>query len=165
VEEGGVEIKHEPVDLHSIIERAVESVNLTVSSRKGQLESRLEADRHTVLGDDLHLYNIVTNLLDNACKYSSDAPQIRIFTEKHNGHIILRVSDRGIGIADEDRKHVFDRYFRVSTGDRHDVKGFGLGLSYVKLVVDALDGDISLNSALGKGTEVVIKLPLHNSHG
>ncbi len=160
IEEGGVEIKREPIDLHEIVKKALDAVRLNVSTRGGEVESRLEADRSVVDGDELHLYNVAVNLLDNACKYSSGAPMIQVATENHGTFVRLRVADRGIGIAEEDRRHVFDKYFRVPTGDRHDVKGFGLGLSYVRLVVEACGGKISLNSALGKGTEVTVELHL-----
>jgi two-component system phosphate regulon sensor histidine kinase PhoR len=111
-------------------------------------------------GDDVHLFNIISNLLDNACKYSEGPPQVRISTELASDRLRLRVADRGIGLDEADRKRVFERYYRVASGDRHDVKGFGLGLAYVKLVVEAMGGTVRINSTLGKGTEVTVDLPL-----
>lgn len=160
IEEGGIEIKREPVDLHEIVRKAVEAVQLNIASRGGQVEDRLEAERSVVDGDEFHLYNVIANLLDNACKYSTGTPMIVIATENVGPAVRLRVTDSGIGIAEEDHKHVFDKYYRVSTGDRHDVKGFGLGLSYVKMVVGACGGQVGLTGALGKGTEVTVELPL-----
>jgi two-component system phosphate regulon sensor histidine kinase PhoR len=98
--------------------------------------------------------------LDNANKYSPAAPDIRVATKDHSGSLIVEISDRGIGIAAEDQKRVFEKYFRVHTGNLHDVKGFGLGLSYVKLITEAHGGDVTLESTPGQGTTVRLRLPL-----
>lgn len=160
LEDGALEIKHEPVDLHALVTSAAETVKLNIAIRDGHLDSRLEAACCVVSGDDMHLYNVVTNLLDNACKYSEGPPQVRVSTEVVADRILLRIADRGIGLDNADRKRVFERYYRVASGDRHDVKGFGLGLAYVKLVVEAMGGSVRISSTLGKGTEVTVDLPL-----
>jgi two-component system phosphate regulon sensor histidine kinase PhoR len=101
----------------------------------------------------VHLANIVHNLLDNANKYSPETPRITITTANANASLHIRIADNGIGLRPEDQKRVFEKYYRVSTGNVHDVKGFGLGLSYVKLMVEAHSGTIALKSEVNKGTE------------
>jgi two-component system phosphate regulon sensor histidine kinase PhoR len=108
----------------------------------------------------VHLTNIIHNLLDNANKYSPDSPEIRVSTRNSRKGITIAVEDRGTGIRDESKKRVFDKYYRVPVGNLHDVKGFGLGLSYVKLMVEAHGGAVSLRSEYGKGTIVEVYLPL-----
>lgn len=162
IEDGAIEMSREPVDIHAILSGAIASARLVVTGQSGSLEHYLWAERPVVLGDAVHLGNVFRSLLDNACKYSGDSPVIRVETENVNGSLHVRITDRGIGIAPEDLKHVCDRYYRVTTGDRHDAKGFGLGLSYVKLIVESLGGSLTLKSALGKGTEVLVSLPICN---
>ena len=160
IEDGALEVKREPVDLHIVVQSAIDAARLNVERVGGTIDYRMEANPHVVDGDEVHLYNIVANLLDNACKYSNGAPDIRVTTERSGNTVRLRVADRGIGIDEADQKRVFERYYRVATGDRHDVKGFGLGLAYVKLVSESLRGSVKVNSTLGVGTEIVIALPL-----
>ena len=109
--------------------------------------------------DPVHLGNVVHNLLDNASKYTPDAPRIRVSTSNDNGALSLAVTDNGIGMHQDDCRRAFDRYFRVSTGNVHDVKGFGLGLSYVKLMVEAHGGAVSIHSRPGEGTRVEATFP------
>lgn len=159
LEEGDYELQMTSVDIHEIIRGVMEKMALHVGQRGGSISSKLDARRHFVRGDPFHLVNIIFNLLDNATKYSPDAPMVTIATGDEREYLCLSVKDNGIGISSEDQRHVFDKYYRVSTGDRHDVRGFGLGLSYVKLMVEAHHGNISLESEPGKGTTVTIKLP------
>jgi len=159
LEEKDYELTLVEVDLHQIITKAVDSVALHVENRGGSIRCHLDAKRHTLYADKVHLANVIYNLLDNANKYSFDKPGITVRTFDSNRGVGVRIEDRGIGLTPEDRKHVFDKYFRVSSGNRHDVKGFGIGLSYVKLIVEAHGGNIEINSKLGEGAEVELILP------
>ncbi len=156
-------LKIEQTEIHDIIQKALVNARLSVEKRQGSISSQLLANQTMVEGDKVHLTNIVNNLLDNAIKYSSDAPEINIRTENISTGIIIKVSDKGIGMAKEAIEKIFDKFYRVSTGNVHDVKGFGLGLSYVKKVVDMHEGDISVKSELGKGSTFKIYLPF--THG
>lgn len=151
-----VGLKREICDLHDIIREASES-NL---ASKATLELVLEASPSTVLADKLHLTNVIFNLLDNAIKYNKQQPLIRISTSHAHGNIFLKIEDNGIGIKQDDQKKIFHRFYRVPTGNLHDVKGFGLGLSYVKLIVEAHKGKITLTSEPNKGSCFSIVLPV-----
>ena len=105
------------------------------------------------------MVNVVHNLLDNACKYSPGIPDISITTKTQNGDVIISIEDNGIGMSKDQTKRIFDKFYRVPTGNVHDVKGFGLGLSYVKTIVEAHNGQIEVKSELQKGSKFTIKLP------
>ena len=160
LEEGDVEFHRESVDLHMLITRIAEHVSLEVSARGGTLTTDLRAAVRTVLADAIHMENALRSVLDNAVKYSPACPEIAVSTENVHGTVLVRISDRGIGISREHQHSVFEKYFRVPTGNVHDVKGFGLGLSYVKLVVEAHGGNVALESESGKGTIVTLQLPV-----
>ena len=130
-----------------------------MAHRGGSLSLALEAVEPTVLADRVHLTNIVNNLLDNANKYSPDKPLIVLKTCDARGMTVIAVTDKGIGIAPEHVGRVFEKYFRVPTGNRHDVKGFGLGLSYVKMMAEAMKGSVAIQSDVGSGTTVEVSLP------
>jgi two-component system phosphate regulon sensor histidine kinase PhoR len=159
LEEGDYELKLEDVNLHRIIEKAVTNISLQIENRLGHVNCRLDADNPILTADAVHLENIINNLLDNANKYSFENPQITVSTWNHDHGIMIAVDDNGIGISEKDKKQVFDKYYRVASGNIHDVKGFGLGLSYVRLMVEAHHGRISLESKEGKGTTVRIYFP------
>ncbi len=159
IEEGDYELSLSDVDMHSVIQTAVGNAALQVESRGGSITCALGAERHTVRGDMVHLVNIVHNLLDNASKYSPGAPAIHVSTANAGAWLVVRVSDRGIGIAPVHIGRVFDKYYRVPTGNLHDVRGFGLGLSYVRLLVEAHGGTITIESREGEGTEVELRFP------
>jgi len=159
IEEGDFELSLADVDMHEVIRTAVESAVLHVGPRGGSIRCALGADRHTIRGDAVHIANILNNLLDNAAKYSRGAPEIRISTADEKDRLLVRVSDRGIGIAPEHVERVFDKYYRVPTGNLHETRGFGLGLSYVRLLVEAHGGTISLKSRPGAGTDVELRFP------
>jgi two-component system phosphate regulon sensor histidine kinase PhoR len=163
LEEGDYELNLTEVDLHQIIHQAAEQISLHIEHRDGQLICKLDAVRHIVKADPLHLTNVLSNILDNANKYSSEKPQIMISTRNGDSGIHVRIEDHGAGIKEKDLKQVFDKYYRVPSGNVHDVKGFGLGLAYVKLMVDALGGKIRIDSQFGKGTQVEICFPVVDS--
>lgn len=165
LEEGDYELKYEDVDLHDIICKAAEAVALHVENRKGTIECHLEAQRHTISADRVHITGIIGNILDNANKYSPELPKLIVKTRSDDWNVIIEVTDNGIGMNDENRKQVFDKYFRVSSGNVHDVKGFGIGLSYVKLMTLAHKGQVSLKSVRGEGTTVTVILPITRTAG
>jgi signal transduction histidine kinase len=150
------------LDIHEIIKRATQNFRLQVERKEGEVVLDLNAENPVIQTDENHFYNVITNLLDNACKYSPEKPYIRVSTENTAGGIKISVEDRGIGITKEAQHKIFDKFFRVSTGNIHNVKGFGLGLSYVKAIVLALGGKILLESEPGKGSRFDIFLPFKN---
>jgi two-component system phosphate regulon sensor histidine kinase PhoR len=152
------------VDVHSAIEHAIRNIRIQIDSRHGSLSARLDAAQPVVRADKVHLTNIIVNLLDNANKYSPEAPEIVVETasvgppDAPQG-IEIRISDKGQGISKEMLGKIFDKFFRVPTGNLHDVKGFGLGLSYVKTMVEAHGGRIGVKSEPHKGSTFSIFLP------
>ncbi len=129
----------------------------------GQIEAHLDAEDAIVFVDEMHFTNVVFNLLDNAVKYKADdrALHLSVTTRNAGGKkLLITVEDNGIGIKRDDLKKIFEKFYRVHTGNRHDVKGFGLGLAYVHNVVKALGGDIHAESEYGRGTKFIITLPL-----
>jgi len=155
-----MKLKLKNINLNEIIENLLTKFNLRIEDKGGQLFSHLDADRDEVLADEVHITNVVSNLLDNAIKYCVKTPEISVYTRNKNDEIIISVIDNGIGIATKEQKMIFERFYRVSTGNLHDVKGFGLGLSYVKKIVEAHGGRIEVESAIDKGSRFDIILPL-----
>ena len=147
------------VDIHSIIETAAMHGNLQLQSKNGSVETDFQAIESKIEGDETHISNIIHNLLDNAIKYTPDHPQIVISTSNRNNGIEITVADNGIGMTKDAKKLIFDKFYRVHTGNLHDVKGFGLGLSYVKAIVTAHKGRIDVESELGKGSKFIIFIP------
>jgi len=160
LDRGAYNLKYEPMDMHQLIHKATDSFQLLVKERKGSVRLQLNAANHQVYADTMHIENIIINLLDNANKYSPDKPDILISTFNRNDHIVVAVEDKGIGISSENQKHIFRKMYRVHTGNLHDVKGFGLGLYYVKRLVEAHNGNINLHSIPGKGSRFEISFPL-----
>jgi len=154
------DLKLAEVDVHEIIRQAVDHLSLQVHHREGNISTQLDAEMPVIQGDPTHLSNVIHNLLDNANKYSPDSPEIAISTLNVSGGIQINVEDKGIGMSKEDQKHIFDKFFRVHTGNLHDVKGFGLGLSYVKAITSAHQGSIDVKSEPGKGSKFSIYLPV-----
>jgi len=152
-------LKKEQVSLHQIIQDSIRHTSVALQEKKGTVSVELSAPKPDVEADRLHLTNAINNLLDNAIKYCKTMPSIVVRTLNHNDGIVVEVHDNGIGIGHENRKRVFQKFYRVPTGNLHDVKGFGLGLSYVKTIVEAHKGKISLQSELGKGCVFRIYLP------
>ncbi|MEL6132847.1 MAG: HAMP domain-containing sensor histidine kinase [Bacteroidota bacterium] len=154
-----VTLREEQVDIHQILEAATQGVQLQVKEKGGEVELHLRALQTVVQGDREHLSNVIYNLLDNARKYSSAAPRITIRTWNKGDNIKIAVEDCGIGIKKADLPHIFTRFFRVSTGNLHDVKGFGLGLSYVKEITEAHEGHVQVDSIWGHGSTFTLTLP------
>ena len=152
-------LKLSEVNVHEIIVQAVEHANLQVEKKGGQVEAELKALQPTIMADHTHLANIVHNLLDNANKYSPEKPDIKVITDNTPKGIRITIQDHGIGMTKDQRKHIFDKFYRVHTGNLHDVKGFGLGLSYVKAMVGAHKGSIEVQSELGEGSSFILDLP------
>ena len=147
------------VDLNEVVEDAAIYIGLQVEQRDGRVETHLDADPGVIEGDLTHISSLVNNLLDNANKYSPEAPHIIIRTRNVKNGVELTVQDHGLGMSREARKNIFDRFYRVHTGDRHDVKGFGLGLSYVKTITEVHGGSIDVRSELGKGSSFIVTFP------
>lgn len=152
-------LKPEELDLHEVIEHAVDNVTLLVEEKQGRITKRLEADNALFTGDNVHLVNVIYNLLDNASKYSPETPDIVISTRNKGNHILISVQDHGMGMSADQQKMIFEKFYRVPTGNVHNIKGFGLGLTYVKTVVEAHGGIIEVKSAPGKGSTFTIQLP------
>lgn len=152
-------INRKELDLHEIVRNTAKSFKLALENRQGSLNLDLEAANATLFADKLHITNMVHNLIDNAIKYSPENPQIAIRTSSTAQSIIMKISDHGIGISKEDQKHIFEKFYRVSTGDVHNVKGFGIGLNYVFQVVKLHQGTITVESEPGEGSTFTITLP------
>lgn len=160
IEREQIKLTRKPVDMNQVVEKAAETFHLNVQAKGGTLEVQTDATQSTVEGDEVHLLNIICNLVDNAIKYTSTDPSIRIVTENSDFGIRIRVEDNGIGISPSEQKHIFDKFYRIPSGNRHDVKGFGIGLNYVKVMVDRHGGRIRLQSEPGKGSVFTIELPV-----
>ncbi len=159
LERGEIPVQKAELDFHELINNSLKHIRIQVENTKGSLVLDLQADRYLVIGDKTHLTNALCNLIDNAIKYSYEKPEIIIQTFNVYGNLIISVSDKGLGIEKEYQKKIFDKFFRVPTGNVHDVKGFGLGLAYIKRIVELHNGNIELQSEKGKGTTFTITLP------
>ncbi|MFA8449196.1 MAG: sensor histidine kinase [Bacteroidales bacterium] len=154
-------MKEQVVDLKNLFELQLEYFQMSLKEIGGKIEFLCDAHQTNVYGDPLHLMNVISNLLDNAIKYTKKEPNIKIHLFNKEGMIFASVADNGVGIQSSDQKLIFKKLFRVHTGDIHDVKGFGLGLYYVKSILDAHNGQINVKSTLGKGSTFTFSLPLY----
>ena len=159
IDKGQLKMNRETVDLHTVITDVIKNLRIQVQIKDGEIKRRLKASRPQVEGDRVHLTNLVYNLLDNANKYSPKKPLIFIFTENTANGVVMTIEDNGIGISKNEQKKIFDKLYRVPTGNIHDVRGFGLGLSYVKAIVDEHHGKITVESEVNKGTRFRVFLP------
>lgn len=159
IEKGQLNMKRENIDLHEIITDVIKNIRIQVEIKDGVIRKQCKAANPVLLGDKVHLTNLVYNLLDNANKYSPKKPVITVRTENTSNGIILTIEDHGIGISKGEQKKIFDKLYRVPTGNIQDVRGFGLGLSYVKAIVEEHHGRISLESEINKGTKFKVFLP------
>ena len=157
-----VTFKKRDLELNELVEGVINTFTLKVEASGGKIDSSLAATSSKVYVDEMHLTNVVFNLMDNAVKYKKEDVDIHLNVRTWNDatHVYLSIADNGIGIKKENLKKIFEKFYRVHTGNRHDVKGFGLGLAYVKQIVALHKGTIHAESELGKGTKFIIKLPL-----
>ena len=156
-----IEFKFENVSLHTVIEHAIDAIEIQVHQRNGKINLNLNAEEPYLYGDFEHLTNLVSNLLDNAIKYSPEFPDISVTTKNGDKGIILSVEDKGIGMTKAVQSKIFERFYRQSSGNVHDVKGFGLGLNYARSIIEAHKGHISVFSEPGKGSRFEIFLPFN----
>ncbi len=162
LDKGEFILKLSEVDVHEIISSAINNTQLLIGQRNGSVQTFLKAQRFKLQADRVHLTNIIFNLMDNAIKYSRDNPEIVISTYNTAEGIMIEIKDNGIGISKENQRKIFDKFYRVPTGNVHNVKGFGLGLSYVLAVVLKHHGTISVTSEVGKGSTFKVHLPFDN---
>lgn len=160
LDKGELKFRKEACNMADLAEDAVASMNLTIEQRGGKIEVRNEAIDAVVFGDATHLLNLLINILDNANKYSPEKPEILIHLFNEELNLIIEISDKGIGMSREVLKRIFENFYRATSGNIHDVKGFGLGLSYVKAILDEHNGVIDVKSEPGQGSTFIIKLPL-----
>lgn len=159
LEKGEINLKMEELNLHEIIINAIQKIKLQIEKKEGKIFTQLNAEKHLINADKVHLTNVILNLLENANKYSPKYPQITISTENSYSGVIISIADKGSGISKSNQKKIFDKLFRVPTGNVHNVKGFGLGLNYVKTIIDRLEGKIAVESEVNKGSKFIITLP------
>lgn len=161
IEKDELKLNYSDVIIHPLIIQAVEHINLQVERKDGRIICELNAQNDQIWGDPTHISNMIHNLLDNANKYSPEKPEIVVKTRNISQGIEIEISDNGIGISKEQRKLIFDKFYRVHTGNLHDVKGFGLGLSYVKAMVTAHKGYVDVKSEIGKGSSFTLFFPFN----
>ncbi len=161
--EGKLKLKFTEIDLNQIMAQAASNFEIRVTTSGGTLETSLLAENPVISGDEVHITNVIFNLLDNAEKYSKEIPKIEISTENRSNWVVVQIRDYGIGISKENLNQIFERFYRIPTGNVHNVKGFGLGLSYVKRIVEEHHGKIKVESTVGKGTKFRIYFPITNS--
>jgi len=162
IDRGELKIESSRINLHDLILKVIHHVEIQVKKKDGQINQLLNAKDVFVNGDQMHLSNVIFNLIDNANKYSPDEPKIEIVTQNEDEYIILSIKDQGIGISKENQKKIFEKLYRVPTGNVHNTKGFGLGLSYVKAIIEKHNGQISVFSELGKGSTFRIAIPTNH---
>lgn len=157
---GKIPLKLKTVNMHELIESIISNFRIQVKKREGAIGWSFQAAHYKVNGDELHLTNVIVNLLENALKYCDKTPEILVSTENQKRFIKISVRDNGIGISKENLRKVFEKFYRVPTGNVHNVKGFGLGLSYVKKIVEEHGGEVGVESEPGKGSVFHIMLPI-----
>jgi two-component system, OmpR family, phosphate regulon sensor histidine kinase PhoR len=160
LEKNETQLNVKKLSAHEFIEDAVNNITLPLNEKGGVLEIHLDASEDKIMLDEVHFTNVINNLLDNAMKYSKDNPLIKLTTSNANNMMRIKIEDNGIGMNKDTLSHIFEKFYRAHTGNVHNVKGFGLGLAYVKTMVDAHKGTIKAESILGKGTAFTVTIPL-----
>lgn len=160
LEKNELNLPKESVDIHEIILDAITHVSLIVEDQGGYIKTHLDAMETNILGNKSHLTNVMVNILDNAIKYSPEAPKVDVYSEQIKNNIILKIKDQGQGMSKTVQKRIFEKFYREHTGDIHNVKGHGLGLAYVKSILDDHDAEIFVESEKDKGSTFIVKLPL-----
>ncbi|MBK0381495.1 sensor histidine kinase [Pedobacter sp. SD-b] len=160
IDKDDLKLEQEHQDVNDIITNVVDSMSLQLQKKEANINLYLNAPRSTIVADELHLSNVIFNLIDNANKYSPGQPEITVTTENIGNQIIVKISDKGIGMNRDQQKKIFEQFYRIPTGNLHDVKGFGLGLSYVSNMVKRMNGSINVRSEKDKGSEFEIKFTL-----
>lgn len=161
MEKDKVVLKKSSLSIHELLCEVRDNFEFTQSENDsgGTVEMQLNATDDIIRADEVHFSNVLYNLIDNAIKYCTEVPKIKVATRNEQKNLVIEISDNGIGIPREDIGQIFDKFFRVHTGNRHDVKGFGLGLYYVKIILEAHKGSVTVKSTLGKGTTFILKVP------
>jgi two-component system, OmpR family, phosphate regulon sensor histidine kinase PhoR len=165
IEREKIKLNFSQIDMNEIINQAVANISLQVEKKDGTVSSDLKAKKTMIEGDLNHISNVINNLLDNANKYSPESPEIKVTTRNISNGIEISVSDKGIGMTKEAKKRIFEKFYRVPTGNLHDVKGFGLGLTYVKTMVTAHKGSVDVKSEPGKGSSFILFFPFQVNEG
>jgi len=160
-----IQLNKVPIHVHEVIDNVLDNFQLQLADKNSKTVLQLNATADLIEGDDVHFTNLISNLVDNAVKYSKENLVIKISTVNTGKHIQVRIEDNGIGMNKETQKRIFEKFYRAHTGNVHNVKGFGLGLSYVKTMVDAHGGKIKVESATGRGTTFIIDMPLSGNQG
>ena len=160
LEKNQLDLSMDVVDIHELIEEAIIHVDLIIADRDGYVKTHFEASLSEAMGSQFHMLNVFTNILDNAIKYTEGEPKIDIYTENAGNNIIIKFVDQGIGMSKNIQRKVFNKFYREQTGNIHNVKGHGLGLSYVKSIVEKHNGNVFVESEKGKGSTFIVKLPL-----
>lgn len=159
-----LKLKKENINFHELVLNATQQMEMQIHEKGGKIHCHLDAIDADIIGDQVHLTNVIYNLIDNACKYTQNAPIIEISSENVNGHILVHVKDNGIGIPSQHQNAIFEKFYRIPTGNVHNVKGFGLGLSYVSLIVQKHLGELGLQSKEGQGSTFSIAFPIRTKH-
>lgn len=155
-----IQLSKRPLHVHNLIQEVMGNYTLQLQDKNGKAELDLSAENDFVEADPVHFRNLISNLVDNAVKYSKENLLVKISTNSNHKNLTIRVEDNGIGMSKETVKRIFEKFYRAHTGNIHNVKGFGLGLSYVKTVIDAHHGKIKADSVLGKGSVFTLEMPL-----
>jgi two-component system, OmpR family, phosphate regulon sensor histidine kinase PhoR len=160
LDKSDIQLSKKELDVHDIIQEASEVFEFNQEEREVQIELQLNATNPKMQADEVHLRNVISNLIDNAIKYCQTTPRVKIVTKNDKNNVIIEIHDNGIGIKREHQTLIFEKFYRVPTGNRHDVKGFGLGLFYVKLMIEQHGGTISVKGNTEKGTTFILSLPI-----
>ncbi len=157
IDKNDFKLEKRPLDVNDMISIVVDSMSLKLQKVEADVRLELDADNAVIVADELHFSNVLYNLIDNAIKYSEGKPQITISSANRSGQVIIRVADKGIGMSRDQQSKIFEQFYRIPTGNVHNVKGFGLGLSYVNTIVKRLNGTINVRSEKDKGSEFELK--------